>query len=80
MSGGGVCIDTPEGIAMVRLLALRSALKFEVATGMKMRGVNSLRAFRTQFPDVKVSRKAQALAHCNEVLAEFDARKEAATG
>tara|TARA_B100000029_G_scaffold455373_1_gene482573 strand:+ start:7699 stop:7929 length:231 start_codon:yes stop_codon:yes gene_type:complete len=34
-------IDTPEGIEMYRMLAVKSALGLEVRTGMKMsRGVN----------------------------------------
>jgi hypothetical protein len=34
MSGEGFVIDTPEGIAMWRLLSLRSMLKIEITTGM----------------------------------------------
>lgn len=30
----GFVIDTPEGIAMYRLLALRSMLRIEITTGM----------------------------------------------
>ena len=38
MKDNGFTIDTPEGIAMYRLLTMRSALKLEIKTGMRMRG------------------------------------------
>ena len=38
MQDTGFTIDTPEGIAMYRLLTMRSALKLEIKTGMRMRG------------------------------------------
>ncbi len=65
-------IDTPEGIAFARILALRSALKFEVNTGHKMvRG--SLVNITNQTFGTTFRTKAQCLAHVNEHLAEFDA-------
>ena len=33
-----IVIDTPEGINLYRLLAMRSALRLEIQTGMRMRG------------------------------------------
>lgn len=67
-----VMIDTPEGIAFARILALRSALKFEVNTGHKMvRG--SLVKITNQTFGTAFRTKVQCLAHVNDVLAEFDA-------
>jgi molybdopterin-binding protein len=69
-----IVIDTPEGIALTRLIVLRSALKLEVETGMKATRIPILPA-ANQIMGTSFKRKAQALAHANELLAEFDARK-----
>ena len=39
-----IIIDTPEGIAMFQLLQLRSALKLEIRTGMKLSNRGSVLA------------------------------------
>ena len=38
MQDTGFTLNTPEQIAMYRLLTMRSALKLEIKTGMRMRG------------------------------------------
>ena len=38
MKDNGFTLDTPEAINMYRLLTMRSALKLEIKTGMRMRG------------------------------------------
>jgi hypothetical protein len=37
-TNASITIDTPEGIAMYRLIAMKHALKLEIQTGMRMRG------------------------------------------
>lgn len=65
-------IDTPEGIAFARLLALRSAVKFEVDTGMRMiRG--SVVKITNATCGTTFRTKRQCLDHLNGLLAEFDA-------
>ena len=67
-----ITIDTPEGIALYRVLALRSALRLEVNHG--------LRASRHALVPIAKGygytgrTKAGALAFVNEMLSEFDAR------
>ena len=69
-----IVIDTPEGIAMVRVLTARAALRLEVNTGMKS----------SRFPILPIvndicgtnfRNKRKALDHMNAMLAEFDAAK-----
>jgi hypothetical protein len=68
----GFVIDTPEGIDMLRVITMRSALKFEVETGMKMTRISALAATNERFgTDFRTKKKA--LAFLNEVLADFDA-------
>jgi macrodomain Ter protein organizer (MatP/YcbG family) len=38
MQDTGFTLNAPEQIAMYRLLTMRSALKLEIKTGMRMRG------------------------------------------
>lgn len=68
-------IDTPEGIAFARVLALRSALKLKVESGLNVyRG--SLIAVTNQTFGTTFRTAKQCLAHVNGVLAEFDASRE----
>jgi hypothetical protein len=63
-----VCIDTPEGIEAYRCLALYSALKLEVRTGMKMsRGISTLKILQEQY-GVKSKRKDAALTEWEGIL------------
>lgn len=68
-----IVIDTPEGIAFVQLLAVRSGLRMEIATGMKMsRGVSMLKV-ANRICGTNFRRKEAALEHLNGLLMEFDA-------
>lgn len=49
-------IDTPEGIAAYRMLALRGALKLEIL-GMKRRGVSAATIIKKEF-DLKGNNKS----------------------
>lgn len=70
-----IVIDTPDGIAMARLLVLRSALKLEVEhPGMKASRIPTLPAARQILGEDFRTKKA-ALARCNEILAPFDAER-----
>lgn len=67
-------IDTPEGIAFARLLALRSALNLKVNSGLSVyRG--SLVAVTNRTCGTTFRTNKQCLAHVNDLLAEFDARR-----
>lgn len=66
-------IDTPEGIALVRFLAVRSALAIEVKTGMKMSRGGSPLKVANQLLGTSFRVKKDALRAMNEVLADFDA-------
>lgn len=67
-------IDTPEGIAFARVLALRSALTLKVNSGLNVYRGSLVqvtnRTFGTSFRT-----NAQCLAHVNGVLSEFDAQR-----
>ena len=65
-----VVIDTPEGIAAYRLLALRSALKLEVNTGMKRcGGISVMQLAATACGSAKRTKKG-VLADLEAFLAE----------
>lgn len=67
-------IDTPEGIDFVRVLSMRSALRLECGTGMKMsRGVSVMKLVNQRF-GTTFRQKQKALDFLNDLLAEFDAR------
>lgn len=70
-------IDTPEGIAFARFLAVRSALSLEVRTGMKMSRGRSILSIANEMMGTTFRRKADALAHMDAVHAEVTAQMEA---
>lgn len=63
-----IIIDTPEGIAMYRLLAMRSALKIELRTGMKMSKGPSVMSIINREYGTKFRRKIQALEFIEDVI------------
>lgn len=72
----GFCIDTPEGIDMLRVITMRQALKFEVETGMKMTRIPVLPAVNERFgTDFRTKKKA--LAFLNDLFDQIDAAKAA---
>lgn len=72
----GFCIDTPEGIDMLRVITMRHALRFEVQTGMKMTRISALAAVNERFGTTFRTKK-KALAFLDNLFAEIDAAKEA---
>jgi hypothetical protein len=59
--------DGPDAVQMVRLFTIRSALDFEVRTGMKMTRVSALAAANDAL-GTNYKRKATALKAMNELL------------
>jgi len=69
MADDGFIIDTPEGIALYRLLAVTSALRIEVGTGMKMsRGVSPLKIAQQEYGVTSRTKKG--------ALAELEALRD----
>jgi len=69
-------IDTPEGIEAYRCLALYSALKLEVKTGMKMsRGISTLKILQQQY-GIAAKTKAGALAEWHGILIDAGILRE----
>ena len=69
-------IDTPEGIAMYRLLACQKALKLEVEHGIRFgRGRNPLHTARSILGE-NVKTKKQALAMLTEIIDEIMPQEE----
>jgi anion-transporting ArsA/GET3 family ATPase len=71
MADEAIVIDTPEGIEFARVLAIRSCLRLEVATGMKRsnRGATTLQLANKAMGTNHRS-KENALDDLNERLAE----------
>jgi hypothetical protein len=59
----------PAAVHLVRLITIRSALNFEVNTGMKMSRVSALKAANAAL-GTNYKRKAQALAAIDAILEE----------
>jgi hypothetical protein len=70
-------IDNPNR-QMVAILSLRARIKLEVNTGgaIRFRGPGSL-ALVQALTGVRFTRKADALAYLNDVLADFDKARAA---
>lgn len=75
-TNAGFCIDTPEGIDMVRVITMRHTLRFEVETGMKMCRIPVLPAVNERFGTAFRSKK-KALAFLDDLFDQIDAAKEA---
>jgi hypothetical protein len=70
MNDKGFVIDTPQGISDYQTLAMRSALRLEVKTGMKMsRGISVLKLVNSKF-DRSFKRKQQALDFLDAYIVE----------
>jgi hypothetical protein len=74
-----IIIDTPEGIYMYRLLALRSALKLEVK-GIKMTRHSICKIVKDEFGFKGNKQKVfeQFDAHVNALLADIDKARQTA--
>lgn len=57
----------PDAVNLYRLHAIRSALSFEIKTGMKMSRVSALKA-ANQMLGTKYTRKQRALDHVESLL------------
>lgn len=68
---GMVLFDGPEAVDLFRLISIRSALRFEVRTGMKMTRVSALAA-ANEVLGTTYRRKQQALDHLDGLLSAFD--------
>ena len=66
LSGGG-WIAGEEGVDLFRLIAIRSALGFEIRTGMKMTRQSALKA-ANQALGTNYRRKQQAYDHLDSLL------------
>jgi hypothetical protein len=64
---GGGWMATGEGVDLFRLVAIRSALRFEVKTGMKMTRQSALKAANAAL-GTTYRRKQQALDHLDSLL------------
>lgn len=73
-----IIIDTPEGIRMYRLLALRSALKLETR-GIKMTRYSICKIVRDEFgyKGNKQQVFEQFDAHVSALLADIESRRDA---
>lgn len=65
-----IMLTTPEQIKAARLLAIRSALKFEVQTGMKMTRGRSVLTLAREAGMTTKRNKAAALVEVNAFIAE----------
>jgi hypothetical protein len=71
-----IVLDTPEKIEAYRCLALYSALKLEVRTGMKMsRGISTLKILREQY-GITARTKQDALDVWRETLIDAGILRE----
>jgi len=68
---GSVFCDGPEAVDLFRLMMIRSALGFEVKTGMKMTRASALKAANDAL-GTTYRRKQQALVHLDSLLSTFD--------
>jgi hypothetical protein len=68
---GTVFIDGPDAVHLFRLGVIRSSLRFEINTGMKMTRVSALKAANAAL-GTKYRRKQQALDHLDSLLTTFD--------
>lgn len=78
--GGGFIADTPDSIALVRLMTVKSGLKFEIATGIKASRVSILKVANSML-GTSYRTKKQALNHIDALLEQVyaDARAHQAT-
>jgi hypothetical protein len=68
---GMIMAAGPDAVHLVRLVAIRSALAFEIETGMKMTRVSALAAANAAL-GTKYRRKQQALDHLEGLLSTFE--------
>ena len=68
---GMIFADGEDAVSLVALIACRSALRFEVETGMKMTRVSALAAANRML-GTNYRRKAQALAHMDGLLTAYN--------
>jgi hypothetical protein len=65
--GGGMSADGEAAVHLYRLHVIQHSLDFEIKTGVKMSRFSALKAANAAL-GTNYKRKAQALAHMNELL------------